>query len=221
MASPAPDQRTAPFATQSTATITLANRGCSNAPSPSRFAGWSMHRSGRIPAVDMEALAIQPDSHVVTIASGGCNALSYLTANPRAITAVDLNTAHIALNQLKRVAAQAFARLRGVPSVLSPRPSRRPISRRTGSIHPPAPRRGQPALLGRPRLERAAADRRVRARCLQARSARRVHRRGAHSREAPRSRSPERSSRLSRSGNSARFSTPSSRRSSTRRSCAG
>ena len=58
------------------------------------------------PAVDMEALAIQPDSHVVTIASGGCNALSYLTANPRAITAVDLNTAHIALNQLKRVAAQ-------------------------------------------------------------------------------------------------------------------
>ncbi|RYD22303.1 MAG: DUF3419 family protein, partial [Lysobacteraceae bacterium] len=37
------------------------------------------------PAVDMEALAIQPDSHVVTIASGGCNVLSYLTANPRAI----------------------------------------------------------------------------------------------------------------------------------------
>ncbi|WP_010161814.1 DUF3419 family protein [Sphingomonas sp. PAMC 26617] len=58
------------------------------------------------PAVDMEALAIQPDSHVVTIASGGCNVLSYLTANPRAITAVDLNTAHIALNKLKLVAAR-------------------------------------------------------------------------------------------------------------------
>lgn len=58
------------------------------------------------PAVDMEALAIQPDSHVVTIASGGCNALSYLTANPRAITAVDLNTAHIALNKLKLAAAR-------------------------------------------------------------------------------------------------------------------
>src|SRR6188768_4297331 len=40
------------------------------------------------PAVDMEALAITPDCHVVTIASGGCNVLSYLTANPRAITAV-------------------------------------------------------------------------------------------------------------------------------------
>jgi S-adenosylmethionine-diacylglycerol 3-amino-3-carboxypropyl transferase len=58
------------------------------------------------PAVDMEALAIQPDSHVVTIASGGCNMMSYLTANPRAITAVDLNTAHIALNRLKLVAAK-------------------------------------------------------------------------------------------------------------------
>ncbi|QDZ08891.1 DUF3419 family protein [Sphingomonas panacisoli] len=58
------------------------------------------------PAIDMEALAIRPDSHVVTIASGGCNALSYLTANPRAITAVDLNTAHIALNKLKLAAAR-------------------------------------------------------------------------------------------------------------------
>ena len=57
------------------------------------------------PDVDMEALAITPDSHVVTIASGGCNVLSYLTANPRKITAVDLNTAHIALNNLKRQAA--------------------------------------------------------------------------------------------------------------------
>lgn len=58
------------------------------------------------PVVDMEALAIGPDSHVVTIASGGCNVLSYLTANPAKITAVDLNTAHIALNKLKAVAAQ-------------------------------------------------------------------------------------------------------------------
>ena len=57
------------------------------------------------PEIDMEALAITPDSHVVTIASGGCNVFSYLTANPRAITAVDLNPAHIALNRLKREAA--------------------------------------------------------------------------------------------------------------------
>jgi S-adenosylmethionine-diacylglycerol 3-amino-3-carboxypropyl transferase len=58
------------------------------------------------PEVDLEALAITPDCHVVTIASGGCNVLSYLTADPRAITAVDLNTAHIALNRLKLAAAR-------------------------------------------------------------------------------------------------------------------
>lgn len=58
------------------------------------------------PIADMEALDIQPDHHIVTIASGGCNALSYLRANPAKITAVDLNAAHIALNRLKSVAAQ-------------------------------------------------------------------------------------------------------------------
>jgi S-adenosylmethionine-diacylglycerol 3-amino-3-carboxypropyl transferase len=53
------------------------------------------------PVVDMEALAIRPDSRIVTIASGSCNALSYLTADPESIVAVDLNTAHIALGRLK------------------------------------------------------------------------------------------------------------------------
>lgn len=58
------------------------------------------------PVVDMAALAITQDCHVATIASGGCNVLSYLTADPARITAVDLNTAHIALNRLKQVAAR-------------------------------------------------------------------------------------------------------------------
>jgi S-adenosylmethionine-diacylglycerol 3-amino-3-carboxypropyl transferase len=58
------------------------------------------------PVVDLEALAVTPECHIVTIASGGCNVLSYVTANPRAITAVDLNTAHIAFNQLKIAAAR-------------------------------------------------------------------------------------------------------------------
>ncbi len=53
------------------------------------------------PVVDMEALAIRPGDHIATIASGGCNVLSYLTADPGRIVAVDLNTAHIALNRLK------------------------------------------------------------------------------------------------------------------------
>jgi S-adenosylmethionine-diacylglycerol 3-amino-3-carboxypropyl transferase len=57
------------------------------------------------PEVDLEALALRPDSHVVAIASGGCNVLSYLTADPARITAVDLSTAHVALNRLKLMAA--------------------------------------------------------------------------------------------------------------------
>ena len=53
------------------------------------------------PVVDMEGLDIRPDSRVVTIASGSCNVLSYLTANPAEVIAVDLNRAHIALGKLK------------------------------------------------------------------------------------------------------------------------
>jgi S-adenosylmethionine-diacylglycerol 3-amino-3-carboxypropyl transferase len=58
------------------------------------------------PEVDIEALQIRPDSRMVAIASGGCNVLSYLVADPQAITAVDLNTAHIALNRLKLASAR-------------------------------------------------------------------------------------------------------------------
>jgi len=55
------------------------------------------------PAIDMEAMEIEPNHHIVAIASGGCNVLSYLVADPAAITAVDLNHAHVALNKLKLV----------------------------------------------------------------------------------------------------------------------
>ena len=58
------------------------------------------------PEVDLEAMALTPDCHVVAIASGGCNILSYLTADPARITAVDLSRAHVALNRLKLTAAQ-------------------------------------------------------------------------------------------------------------------
>ena len=58
------------------------------------------------PEIDMEALDIRPDSRIVAIASGGCNVLSYLVADPAAITAVDLNTAHVALNKLKLASAR-------------------------------------------------------------------------------------------------------------------
>ena len=53
------------------------------------------------PVVDMKALEIGPGHEVIAIASGGCNVLSYLTADPAEIMAVDLNGAHIALGRLK------------------------------------------------------------------------------------------------------------------------
>ncbi len=53
------------------------------------------------PVVDMEAMEIAPHHHVVAIASGGCNVLSYLAASPAKITAVDLSHAHVALVRLK------------------------------------------------------------------------------------------------------------------------
>lgn len=60
------------------------------------------------PEIDMEALAITPQCHVVAIASGGCNILSYLTADPVRVTALDLNTAHVALNRLKVTAVRSL-----------------------------------------------------------------------------------------------------------------
>ncbi len=58
------------------------------------------------PAVDLEALALDSNCRVVTIASGGCNVLSYLPAGPAHIAAVDINAAHVALNRLKLAAAR-------------------------------------------------------------------------------------------------------------------
>jgi len=57
------------------------------------------------PEIDLEAMAITPECHIVAIASGGCNILSYLVADPARITGVDLNTAHVALSRLKLLAA--------------------------------------------------------------------------------------------------------------------
>jgi S-adenosylmethionine-diacylglycerol 3-amino-3-carboxypropyl transferase len=58
------------------------------------------------PDVDVEAMALKQGHRVVTIASGGCNVLAYLTRSPERIDAVDLNAAHIALNRLKLAAVR-------------------------------------------------------------------------------------------------------------------
>ncbi len=53
------------------------------------------------PLVDLAALRIRPGERIVAIASGSCNVLSYLTADPGQIEAIDLNGAHVALGRLK------------------------------------------------------------------------------------------------------------------------
>lgn len=58
------------------------------------------------PVVDMEALRITRSDHIVAIASGSCNILSYLVADPARVSAVDLNGAHVALGRLKLCALQ-------------------------------------------------------------------------------------------------------------------
>jgi S-adenosylmethionine-diacylglycerol 3-amino-3-carboxypropyl transferase len=54
--------------------------------------------------VDLDALKLQPHHKMVTIASGGCNVLNYLSAAPAEIIALDLNPHHVALTKLKLAA---------------------------------------------------------------------------------------------------------------------
>ncbi len=56
------------------------------------------------PRVDLQALELDSNSRVLTISSGGCNALNYLLARPESVTAVDLNRHHIYLLNLKLAA---------------------------------------------------------------------------------------------------------------------
>lgn len=60
------------------------------------------------PVADMAALDLREGADIFCIASGGCNAMSYLTARPASVTAVDLSPAHVALLRLRSVAAQVL-----------------------------------------------------------------------------------------------------------------
>ncbi len=70
------------------------------------FQGFVYNQIWEDPAVDLDALAIKPQHRLLTIASGGCNVMNYLAANPARIIAVDLNPNHIALTKLKLTALQ-------------------------------------------------------------------------------------------------------------------
>ena len=60
------------------------------------------------PRVDLEALELNSKSRVLTIASGGCNAVTYLQKRPDAIFAVDINRSHIYLTRLKLAALKSL-----------------------------------------------------------------------------------------------------------------
>lgn len=110
------------------------------------------------PVVDMEALALKPGDHVVAIASGSCNVLSYLTADPARISAIDLNGAHIALGRLKVAALLRLRRHEDLLAFLAEARSRSNIGLYDREIAPhldPVSRSYWEArsLLGRRRIE--------------------------------------------------------------------
>lgn len=71
------------------------------------FRGFVYPQIWEDPEVDLEALNIEKDkSKIMTIASGGCNVMNYLTEQPAAVKAIDLNPAHVALTRLKLCAAK-------------------------------------------------------------------------------------------------------------------
>lgn len=84
------------------------------------FQGFVYNQIWEDPSVDLEALDIQPHHRLLTIASGGCNVLNYLAADPAQVVAVDLNPNHVALTRLKLKALgelpdyEAFFRFFGV-----------------------------------------------------------------------------------------------------------
>ena len=65
------------------------------------FQGFVYNQIWEDPVVDLEALQLDSRHRLITIASGGCNVLNYLTAGPARVIAVDLNPNHVALTRLK------------------------------------------------------------------------------------------------------------------------
>jgi S-adenosylmethionine-diacylglycerol 3-amino-3-carboxypropyl transferase len=68
------------------------------------FKGFVYNQIWEDPDIDLEALELAPHHRLITIASGGCNILNYLAADPAQIIAVDLNPNHVALTRLKLAA---------------------------------------------------------------------------------------------------------------------
>jgi len=65
------------------------------------FSGFVYPQIWEDPEVDIPAMKIDESTRIMTICSGGCNMMNYLTESPASVTAVDLNPAHVALGRLK------------------------------------------------------------------------------------------------------------------------
>lgn len=65
------------------------------------FSGFVYPQIWEDPEVDIPAMKINESTRIMTICSGGCNMMNYLTESPASVTAVDLNPAHVALGRLK------------------------------------------------------------------------------------------------------------------------
>jgi S-adenosylmethionine-diacylglycerol 3-amino-3-carboxypropyl transferase len=87
---------------------------CSTMPLPSPFAAWSMRRSGKTPTWTWRPCRFGPTAAWWPSPAGAATCCPIWSPIP-SITAVDLNTAHIALNKLKLAAAQAAGSCRVPP----------------------------------------------------------------------------------------------------------
>lgn len=70
------------------------------------FGGFVYPQIWEDPEVDLPAMKIDSSSRIMTIASGGCNVMNYLTEGPKKVYAIDLNPAHVALTRLKIAAVK-------------------------------------------------------------------------------------------------------------------
>lgn len=72
------------------------------------FKGFVYNQIWEDPRVDATALELDNKSRILTISSGGCNVLNYLTHKPEKIVALDLNEAHLSLTRLKLAALKTL-----------------------------------------------------------------------------------------------------------------
>ena len=86
----------------------LSGKGLSERLFGLMFSGLVYPQIWEDPAVDIEAMRIEPHHSIVTIGSGGCNMLAYLAQGPARIDVVDLNHHHVALNRLKLAAFETL-----------------------------------------------------------------------------------------------------------------